>query len=369
MITNIYNPRRTSVATAGDIVVPRGRNRADLLKAAGLLAVGALLVILMVGWLGGEGVFEKISTLNPLYFLLAVAVQLSYAVLWGLRWALIIRAQGQTIPRDVFAITFSGAFFNNITPVSKTGGEPLRGYLMGKVTDTSFEEGMASVVVDRIFDMAPFILICLGTFALVVFLGLAENMLLMALILLGLATACLFSAFFIAAALRKETGYRIVMFFLDKLEFLIKRWRPIDELREKSREALERFYLGISNIAGNRRLLVVSLLISLLLWLMVILRLKLVFMSIGGEASLAIINVVAVASVFAGFAPFLPGGLGVTEFVMIGLFIGLGSPEDVAGSVVFVDRIVSFWLMTLAGGLATIYLGLKLQVGWRTAES
>jgi uncharacterized protein (TIRG00374 family) len=134
-------------------------------------------------------------------------------------------------------------------------------------------------------------------------------------------------------------------------------------------ETLERFYLGISNIAANRRLLVASLLISLLLWLMVILRLKLVFMSIGGDASLAIINVVAVASVFAGFAPFLPGGLGVTEFVMMGLFIGLGSPEDVAGSVVFVDRIVSFWLMTLAGGLATIYLSLKLQIGWRTAET
>jgi uncharacterized protein (TIRG00374 family) len=214
------------VATAGDLVVPRGRNRADLLRAGALLAFGAVIVILLVAWLGGEGVFEKIGTLDPLYFILAVGVQLSYAMLWGLRWALIIRAQGQGIPRDVFAITFSGAFFNNITPVSKTGGEPLRGYLVGKVTDTSFEEGMASVVVDRIFDMAPFILICLATFAMVVFLGLAENMVLMALILLGLATACVFSAFFIAAALRKETGYRMVMFFLDKLEFLIRRWRP-----------------------------------------------------------------------------------------------------------------------------------------------
>jgi uncharacterized protein (TIRG00374 family) len=323
------------------------------------------MVFLLVGWLGGEGVFEKIGTLRLSYFLLAVGIQLAYVLVWTLRWSLIIRAQGNDVPADILPITFSGIFFNNITPISKTGGEPVRGYLIGKSTDTTFEEGMASVVVDRIFDMAPFVLICLLTFGLVAILGLTENVLLLMLMLLGLVTASVLSVVFISASLREESGYRIVLFFIDKFEPLIHRFRPVDDLREKVIDALERFYLGIKAISNNRRLLLVSLLLSLLLWVLVVLRLKVVFLSLGADVSLLTINVVAVASVFAGFAPFLPGGLGITEFVMIGLFIGLGVPEDVSGSVVFIDRIVSYWLMTLIGAILSIYLSLKLSIfGW-----
>ena len=344
-------------------------SRGDLIRAAALLIFGAIMVFLLVGWLGGEGVFEKIGTLRLNYFILATGIQMAYVLIWALRWSLIIRAQGRKVPMDIIPITFSGAFFNNITPISKTGGEPVRGYLIGKSTNTTFEEGMASVVVDRIFDMAPFVLICLLTFALVATLGITDNMLLLILMLLGLITAALLSSVFISASLREEWGYRIVIFFIDKLEPLIKRFRPVDDLREKVVDALKRFYLGIRAIAKNRRLLLVSLLLSLLLWMLVVLRLKVVFLSLGADQSLIIINVVAVASVFAGFAPFLPGGLVVTEVVMMGLFIGLGVQEDVAGSVVFVDRLISYWLITLIGAISSIYLSLKLSLfGWRSKE-
>lgn len=340
-------------------------SRGHLIRAAALLIIGAIIVFLLVGWLGGEGVFEKIRTLKPYYFLLAIAIQGIYVLVWTLRWSLIIRAQGNEVPVDILPVTFSGIFFNNITPISKTGGEPVRGYLIGKSTDTTFEEGMASVVVDRIFDMAPFVLICLLTFALVSFLGLTQNILLIILMLLGLLTAAILSVVFISASLREESGYRIVLFFLDKLEPLIRRFRPVDDLREKAVDALERFYMGIKAISNNRRLLLVCLLLSFLLWLLVVLRLKVVFLSLGADQSLLIINVVAVASVFAGFAPFLPGGLGITEFGMIGLFIGLGVQEDVSGSVVFVDRFISYWLMTFTGAIFSIYLSRKLNLfGW-----
>ncbi len=344
------------------------RTRTDLLRAGVLVALGAILVIALVTWLGGEEVFEKIKTLKMGYFLLALCLQIVYVLVWALRWSLIVRAQGQKVPSDIIPITFSGIFFNNITPVSKTGGEPVRGYVMGKANDTSFEEGMASVVVDRIFDMAPFILICFVTFLLLVTYRLAESTVLLVFILLGLATASVLSAIFILAALRKEAGFRIVMFFMDKLEPLIKRFRPIEDLKERAKEALGRFYHGIDSIAKNRRLLAICLVISLILWALVIIRMKVVFMSLGSDQALIIVNVVAVASIFAGFAPFLPGGLVATELIMMGFFIGLGVPEDVAGSVVVVDRLVSYWFMTLGGAVASIYLDLKFNLLGSLAE-
>lgn len=344
-------------------------SRTDLIRAGALLALGAVLAIIIVLWLGGEGVIEKILTIKPGYFLLAITIQIAYTLIWSLRWALIVHAQGQRVPYEIIPITFSGAFFNNITPVSKTGGEPIRGYLMGKATDTSFEEGMASVIVDRIFDMVPFILICLGTFMLVFMYNLAGNPWLLLIILFGLVTSTAFSALFIYGSQRKETGFKVVLFFINKLEPLIKRFRSVDDLKERTEQALDRFYDGISCISKNRRLLIVCLLTSFLLWALVVLRLKVVFLSLGCTQSLLIVNIVAVAMVFAGFIPFLPGGLVVTEGVMILLFTGLGVKGDISGSAVLVDRIVSFWFMILVGAITSLYLGIKLKVlDWKNED-
>jgi len=338
------------------------RSRGDLARAAVLLSIGAVLTIAVVLAIGGEGVIEELSRVKIEFFLLAILVEVLYVCLWAVRWALIVRAQGQMVPRDIIALTFSGAFFNNITPVSKTGGEPVRGYLIGRSTDSTFEEGMASVVVDRIFDMVPFVLICLLTFVLAWIFGLGQNVMLMSIILIGLLVSTGLSAFFIYGSLRKHAGVRLVFFFIDKLEPLISRFRSVDELRITAEEAIDRFYDGISSISGNRRVLVVSLLISLALWMLVVLRLKVIFLSLGADQSFLLINMVAVAMIFAGFIPFLPGGLVVTEGVMVVLLTGLGIKADISGSAVLLDRLVSYWFLTFVGGLASLYLGLKLDI-------
>jgi len=341
-------------------------NRRDLFHAAILLIIGAVLAIGMILWLGGKGVLDRILALNPLYLLLAIGLQMCYMLLWSLRWGLIVHAQGQEVPRDIATITLSGAFFNNITPVSKTGGEPVRGYLMGKATHTSFEEGMASVIVDRIFDMVPFVIICLATFALIFIFNLAADTWLLIVILIGLVTSTLFSAVFIYGLLKRDVGFKVVFFFVDRLEPLIARFRPVEEFREKAEEAIDRFYEGVAEIKTNPKLLAVSLLISLLLWLMIVLRLKVVFLSLGSNQPLLIVNIVAIAMVFSGFVPFLPGGLVITEGVMIGLFIGLGVQRDTSASAVLVDRFISFWLMILLGGISSLYLGIRLKiVNWK----
>jgi len=333
----------------------------DVFRTVTLLAVGALVVVVLVFWVGGKGVLDRIGSITPGYLLLALCLEVCFMLLGSLRLSMIVRAQGKKVPREIVAINFSGAFFNNITPVSKTAGEPVRAYLLGRANGTTFEEGMASVIVDRIFDMAPFVLICLVTFATIAIFHVASSLLMLVLILLGLVGAALISAIIVAASLQKETGLRLVLFLIGRLEPLIKRFRPVDDVRSRTLEALEGFYQGTKSISKHRKLLVANVLISLLLWLTVILRLKIVFLSLGSSVPLIIVNVVAVASTFAGFAPLLPGGLGATEATMIALFLGFGVPRDVSGLAVFVDRIVSFWFVTVIGAAASVRLSFKLK--------
>jgi uncharacterized protein (TIRG00374 family) len=160
-----------------------------------------------------------------------------------------------------------------------------------------------------------------------------------------------------------------VTFGINKFERIIRRFRPVEELKEKVTGALERFYRGIRNISNNRRLLVASLVISFFLWLTVLVRLKMVFLALGENQSLLILNVVAVAMVFAGYIPFLPGGLAVTETLMLALFVRLGVEADVSGSAVFIDRVISYWLMTLVGAISSVYLGIRFKVlDWKQGD-
>lgn len=333
--------------------------RINLARTLVLVLAGASLVVVLVFLVGGRAVIEKILTMKPSLFLLAFGLQMAHMALWASRWSLIIRAQGQRVPREILGVTFSGAFFNNVTPVAKSGGEPIRAYLLGKMNNTTFEEGMASVVVDRIFDMAPFIIICLVTFALISVSHLGGNLVLMSFVLLGLIASAGLSAVVTFACLRREAGLRMILFFFDKLKPIIKRFGPVEELRTRLEEALERFYHGVRDISGNKGLLLASLLISLLLWLIIILRLQIVFASLGSEQSLLVINVVSVGAVFVEFLPLLPGGLVSTEATMIALFIGLGVEKDLASSAVLLDRLISYWLVTIIGGIITFYFGLK----------
>ncbi len=337
-------------------------SRRDLTKAAIILIVSAAVTMAVIFLLGGEGMIRELKAVRTEYIILAIAIQVIYTALWAFRWGLIVRAQGQQIPRDILPLTFSGAFFNNITPVSKTGGEPVRGYLMGRATDTSFEEGLASVVVDRIFDMVPFIFICLGTFLLIWIFELPATSLLLTVVFIGLIASTALSIFFIYGALNRDAGLRLVLFFIDKLSPIISRFRTVAELKEQTRMAVVRFYDGVECISRNKRLMAVSLLISLALWVLVILRLKVIFISLAADQSLLVVNIVAVAMIFAGFVPFLPGGLVITESIMILLFTGLGVQRDIAGSAVLLDRFVSYWFMSFVGALASLYLGLKLDI-------
>ncbi len=329
---------------------------------AALLAASGLIAIALILWVGGGGVLTTVRDIRPGWLAVALGLQTSFMLLWSARWALVVRARGHRIPREMPAILFAGAFFSNITPFSKGGGEPIRAYLLGKANGTSFEDGMASVVVDRVFDMVPFIPICLITLALGAMTNLGRNSLLFLLILFGLLAATCLSAVMILLATRREAGTRLVLSMVDRLGPLIARFRPPGQVRRRVADGVDRFYVGVRSISENRKLMIINLLLSFGLWIVVILRTKCVFMALGSGQSLLLINFVQVACVFASFAPLLPGGLGTTEVTMVALFIGLGVSREMSGSAVIVDRMVSFWFVTLVGAVSSVQLGYRLKL-------
>jgi hypothetical protein len=58
---------------------------------------------------------------------------------------------------------------------------------------------------------------------------------------------------------------------------------------------------------------------------------------------------------FIGVVSALPGGMGSIEISMTGLFVIFNVPKAISGSIALVDRLVSFWAVTVIGIICSAF--------------
>jgi uncharacterized protein (TIRG00374 family) len=102
-----------------------------------------------------EVLLTTLTTANYWYLLLAIAFYLVAVISNGLKWHILLRAQGIPVPLSALInYTFVGFFFNNFLPAN-VGGDVMRGFGLARYTERSAEAAV-SVIVDRIIGLLAF---------------------------------------------------------------------------------------------------------------------------------------------------------------------------------------------------------------------
>jgi uncharacterized protein (TIRG00374 family) len=105
---------------------------------------------------------------NFLYLLPAVLLFWGAMSTAGLKWYILLRAQGIDVPfRAVLTYTYVGFFFNNFLPAN-VGGDVMRGYGLARYTERAAEAAV-SVAVDRMVGLLAFVTAALASAAVAVF--------------------------------------------------------------------------------------------------------------------------------------------------------------------------------------------------------
>ncbi|MBP1913015.1 lysylphosphatidylglycerol synthase transmembrane domain-containing protein [Thermococcus stetteri] len=259
--------------------------------------------------------------------LLGIALVLYYisTLIYALRWKIVLAGMGENIPvLDLLKVTLSSIFVNNITPMSRGGGEILRVTWVSKKHKIPLTLSTVSIVYERIMEIIPVMFLLL--LAITYF---ATHL---------LSIAAIFVIF-------------ILLIWL-KWEDLIKISTKLLKIRLTPEELIK-----MSALKKKPSLNILAISLSSMAWTLEIARLKLIALAFGWNPSIGFLAIISLANLVFGLMAFTPGGLGIVEGGLFGTLTYFGIPSTLAISITLIERFISYVLSTIVGFLVLIISG------------
>jgi hypothetical protein len=308
---------------------------------------GLILFLGVFYYIGGIDLLKILLNLNPFYLFLGVLLQISIILLYTLRLRVILSSQNYNLSfKEMFKILTAGMSVNQLTPVVKAGGEPVKLYYIAK-NKVPPTKASASVVIEISSEL---ISVYTTLFFLLVVLS-STQYLSSEFLYIGIP---LFLVFIISFIL-------VFKFILreDKIEKIIK--KVVFRFFKKSKDVdvkvtSKSFTKSLRTLFADKRLEFKIFSISFLLRLLELLRIYLLFESISYPALLFLVLAVWVLQFLFSMIPWLPGGLGLVEGGTISTLLILGVSTQIGSSLILLDRTLSFWLPVMLGFISLYFL-------------
>lgn len=323
------------------------------------IAVGLLVVFGIMILLGKDQVIAAVLGTDLRLLSIAMAFELMSVVALTYRWQVVVHEGGFKVSDwKLFQISLSSITFSNLTPSVKTGGELAKCYFLNKETGGSTKDTLATVIAERIFDMAFFVMITIFTATLALLLFSIPPWIIALMILVAIfGITGIFIIFYTVTS--ESIGLRMSIWVIEKFKVIVKRFRPLKQFESKFKEDFEEHKENLEKYVTKPTLWMKSISMSGVMWVFDILRAYFIFLALGLQVHPILIISLIILSQVVGMAPFLPGGLGAVEASRIAVLSTAGVALAAAGAHTVLDRLLEFWILTALGLITTYYLGIK----------
>ena len=285
-----------------------------------LIAVGIIGYMLYSVW---DQILVAIQHMIPAYLIVAVAICLCAWWLRGWRYHTILKGLNYSVSVKVStACIFVSQPVNLVVPARL--GDFVRVFILKHEYNTTYSEGISSLVVERVFDIIT--VAFLGAISL--FFVLNAPSWFTTLIIVPLAVGVAFFAFLLLIG-KFSSGNKYIIIILNMLH----------EIKRASLTPRSLLLLGISSAAA---------------WLLDIFACVAVVMMFEQNIPFAIIVLAVVIGNLVKAVPLTPGGIGTYEPALMITFELAGVAPPVATLIAVIDHLIKN-LVTLAGGVISIY--------------
>ncbi|NJE03161.1 MULTISPECIES: lysylphosphatidylglycerol synthase transmembrane domain-containing protein [Thermococcus] len=284
-----------------------------------------------------EQYFSVVSAASLRYLFLAFLTYYVSVVIYGIRWKLVLRGVGRDAPLwELVKAILASIFMNNVTPMSRSGGELLRMAWVSKRANIPAGVSAVSIIYERILETIP----------------------VFALFLLGMSY---FSS---------DEPLPFLLFVVGGIALIWIKWDAFVRLSLRlfrtpiTEEEMDR----ISSLRGMHNLNIIAIALSSAVWLLDVARLKLITLAFGLNLTWSFIALISIANLLFGLVAFTPGGVGIIEGGLIGTLTYFGIPTALAVSITLLERFVSYvassivgFAVLLSSGGVEIWKALKSQ--------
>jgi len=291
-----------------------------------------------------SALWESVISADPVWMAVVLASYMVHYWLKAIRWRDLLEPVKCVTTGQAYPVMMSGFFANNILPAHL--GEFVRMYVGSKVFLVSKTQVFATIVLERILDFSMIALLFGG--ALVAGGALSSQLVYAGYVLLGF-TLLVWLVIFISLRF-EQSMLRFIGWLLKPLP---------DRYSERIRELL---VLALSALHSMKlvRLVVRSVVLSMLQWALVSVAIYAALRSVGVEINMAAAVVTLAATVLAVSLPAAPGFFGTIQlaFVLALVPYGVSESDALAGSVIF--HIISYGYVMISGVIVLNQLNLRI---------
>ncbi|MDD5144119.1 lysylphosphatidylglycerol synthase transmembrane domain-containing protein [Methanoregula sp.] len=285
-----------------------------------LFAAGIIGYMLYSVW---DDLLVAFQHIVPAFLLIGIAICLMAWVLRGWRYRKILAGLNYSVKMTVsMACIFVSQTVNLVVPARL--GDFVRVFILKHEYNTTYSEGVSSIVVERVFDI--FTVALLG--AISVFFVINAPSWFLTLIIVPLVAGIAFFGFLVVVG-RFTSGNQYIAIILNMLH----------EIKRASLTLRSIVMLGSS---------------SILIWLLDILVCYAVVMMFEQQIPFAVVVLAVVIGNLVKAVPLTPGGMGTYELSLALTFGLAGVSPAVATLIAVIDHLIKN-IVTLAGGIISIY--------------
>ena len=314
------------------------------------LASFAFIFFWLVRSAGIQEVTAAIITINPFYIPFIILLPFAMLLVYGARWKMLLRASGVEAGwRVVYKYAIIGAAFNNITPMVRFGGEPVKCYLLSREISVHKRRVLASLAMDSLITaLSLMILIYLGLVSLAMFNILDWLALYVILLIIMLPLSVGSYILYDKRALSAVSS---------RLARTVSRFSS--RAGENLPESMMRFRDNIRDSLKKRDVMAKAFVLALVERMLEVTGLYLIFQSLGIPFDLFMSAIVLGVGVVAGLIPLLPGGIVVYESVTTVVLRLFNVSPALAATSILLWRGAPYWLITGVGMAMSWLMGIR----------
>jgi len=300
------------------------------------LLLGIPLFFGVIFFFGGIKILTVLQGVNLYYFGGAVLVEIIIVLLYTLRLKLIVSEQGYNFGFvRILKILSAGMAINQLTPVVKAAGEPVKVYYLSKSGMPGTKASAATVM--EIFSelISLYIFLFFSVISLSFEKYLSQDF---------LYISCIIFVLFVIGVI---ISFKF-MLNEDKLERFLGKY-ILKYFKSDAKISTKVFSSSLRYLFTCRKLGFKIFSVSFLCRFLDITRVYLLFKALHFTSPLTFAFVLWVVGFIFSMIPWLPGGLGLVEGGAIPVLMLLNISPSVSSSLILLERLLTFWFIVLMG--------------------